>query len=62
MAPILARAAIAAGADGLFIEVHTEPDKARSDAACIMPVDWLEGLLITCKKIFNIIREGHCEG
>ena len=62
MAPILARAAIAAGADGLFIEVHTEPGKARSDAASIMPIDWLEGLLITCKEIFNIIREGHCEG
>ena len=56
MAPILARAAVAAGANGLFIEVHTQPDKAKSDAACIMPIDWLESLLKACKEIFGIIR------
>jgi 2-dehydro-3-deoxyphosphooctonate aldolase (KDO 8-P synthase) len=57
MAPILARAAVAAGANGLFIEVHTEPEKAKSDAACIMPIDWLEDLLKVCKKIFEVVRE-----
>ncbi len=56
MAPILARAAIAAGANGLFIEVHTEPEKAKSDAGCIMPIDWLEDLLKVCKEIFEIVR------
>jgi 2-dehydro-3-deoxyphosphooctonate aldolase (KDO 8-P synthase) len=56
MAPVLARAAIAAGANGLFLEVHTDPDKARSDATTIMPIDWLEDLLRVCKEIFNIIR------
>jgi 2-dehydro-3-deoxyphosphooctonate aldolase (KDO 8-P synthase) len=56
MAPILAKAAIAAGANGLFIEVHTEPEKAKSDAACIMPIDWLEDLLKICKKIFEIVN------
>ncbi|MHC4425535.1 MAG: 3-deoxy-8-phosphooctulonate synthase [Planctomycetota bacterium] len=56
MAPILAKAAIAAGADGLFIEVHTEPEKAKSDAACIMPIDWLEELLTVCKEIFEVVR------
>jgi len=56
MAPILARAAIAAGANGLFIEVHTEPKKSKSDSACIMPIDWLEELLKVCKKIFNLIH------
>ena len=56
MAPVLAKAAIAAGANGLFIEVHTEPEKAKSDAACIMPIDWLEDLLKTCKKIFEVVR------
>ncbi len=61
MAPILARAAIAAGADGLFVEVHTNPDKAKSDAASIMPIDWLEGLLSTCKKIFGIVRGEHSD-
>lgn len=62
MAPILARAAIAAGADGLFVEVHPEPEKARSDAACIMPIDWLEGLLTICKKLFNVVRGEHRDG
>lgn len=57
MAPILAKAAIAAGANGLFIEVHTNPEKAKSDAACIVPIDWLEDLLRVCKRIFEIIRE-----
>jgi len=56
MAPILAKAAVAAGANGLFIEVHTQPDKAKSDAASIMPIDWLESLLKVCKEIFGIIR------
>jgi 2-dehydro-3-deoxyphosphooctonate aldolase (KDO 8-P synthase) len=56
MAPILAKAAIAAGANGLFIEVHTEPEKAKSDAACIMPINWLEELLTVCKQIFDIVN------
>ncbi|OHB78639.1 MAG: hypothetical protein A2Z25_16730 [Planctomycetes bacterium RBG_16_55_9] len=56
MAPILAKSAVAAGADGLFVEVHPEPDKALSDAACIMPIDWLEELLMVCKKIFNVVH------
>jgi len=57
MAPVLARAAVAAGSNGLFVEVHTRPEKAKSDAACIMPVEWLEDLLKICKKIFQLIRE-----
>jgi len=56
MAPILAKAAVAAGANGLFIEVHTEPEKAKSDAASIMPIEWLEDLLDVCKKIFEVVR------
>jgi 2-dehydro-3-deoxyphosphooctonate aldolase (KDO 8-P synthase) len=57
MAPVLARAAVAAGADGLFLEVHTKPAKAKSDAGCIMPIEWLPDLLARCKKIFDITRE-----
>ena len=57
MAPVLARAAVAAGANGLFIEVHTEPEKAKSDAACIMPIEWVEDTLTTCKEIFEIVRQ-----
>jgi len=56
MAPTLAKAAIAAGANGLFIEVHPEPKKAKSDAACIMHIDRLGDLLKTCREIFEIVR------
>ena len=56
MAPILAKAAIAAGANGLFIEVPNKPEKAKSDAACIMPISWLENLLKVCKQIFEIVN------
>jgi 2-dehydro-3-deoxyphosphooctonate aldolase (KDO 8-P synthase) len=56
MAPVLARAAVAAGANGLFIEVHTEPERAKSDAACVMPVKWVADTLKTCKEIFEIVH------
>jgi 2-dehydro-3-deoxyphosphooctonate aldolase (KDO 8-P synthase) len=56
MALILAKAAVAAGANGLFIEVHPEPQKAKSDATCVMPIDRLEDLLKLCKEIFEIVH------
>lgn len=56
MAPVLAKAAVAAGADGLFLEVHTDPKNAKSDAASIMPIEWVEKLLANCKKIYEITR------
>lgn len=56
MAPILAKAAIASGANGLFIEVHTDPEKAKSDSASIMPIDWLEDLIKICKQIFELVQ------
>lgn len=56
MAPILARSAIAAGANGLFLEVHTDPDNAKCDAACVMPIDWVQDVLATCKAIHEIVR------
>jgi 2-dehydro-3-deoxyphosphooctonate aldolase (KDO 8-P synthase) len=56
-APILARAAVAAGCDGLFLETHPEPDKGLSDASNMMPLDWVEPLLDTCLKLRAIVRE-----
>ncbi len=56
MTPILAKAAVAAGANGLFIEVHPEPKKAKSDAASIIPIAWLEDLLKPCKEIFEVVN------
>lgn len=41
----IARAAIACGADGLFIETHPNPAKAKSDGANMLPLDLLEPLL-----------------
>ncbi len=52
LAPILARAAIAAGADGLFLETHPHPDKALSDAACMLPLHQMEPLLAACRDIY----------
>ena len=56
MAPILAKAAVAAGTNGLFLEVHTNPAEAKSDAACIMPIEWVADILADCKSIFEIVR------
>jgi 2-dehydro-3-deoxyphosphooctonate aldolase (KDO 8-P synthase) len=47
----LARAAIAAGADGLFIETHPNPDEALSDGANMVPLSEMEGLLKELLKI-----------
>ena len=44
-APMLARAAVAAGVDGLFLECHPEPCKALSDAATMLPLAQVPALL-----------------
>lgn len=51
--PLLAKSAMAAGADGLFIETHPKPEKAISDAATQLPLAELESLLDSCLKIRN---------
>lgn len=56
MAPILARSAVAAGANGLFLEVHTNPPIAKSDAACIMPIEWVDKVVSVCKKISEAVK------
>ncbi len=45
MAPILARAAVAAGCDGVFVETHPEPDHAKSDAANQIPLAGMKSLM-----------------
>ncbi|MFT5168361.1 MAG: 2-dehydro-3-deoxyphosphooctonate aldolase (KDO 8-P synthase) [Saprospiraceae bacterium] len=47
----IAKAGIAVGVDGLFIETHPEPSKALSDGANMLPLDKLETLLIKLVKI-----------
>jgi 2-dehydro-3-deoxyphosphooctonate aldolase (KDO 8-P synthase) len=51
----IAKAAIAAGADGLFIETHPEPSKALSDGANMLRLDLLESLLVQLVKIKKVI-------
>lgn len=51
----IARAAIAVGADGLFIETHPEPSKAKSDGANMLQLDLLEGLLTRLIRIREAI-------
>ncbi len=47
----LARAAVAAGADGLFLEVHPDPDQALSDKDTQLPPDRAEALLASLLRI-----------
>jgi 2-dehydro-3-deoxyphosphooctonate aldolase (KDO 8-P synthase) len=47
----IAKAAIAAGADGLFIETHPNPAVAKSDGANMLRLELLEGLLVQLQKI-----------
>ena len=49
--PHLARAAVAVGVDGLFLEVHPDPPRALSDAATMLPLSDLAALLKTLKAI-----------
>ncbi len=51
----MARAAIAAGADGLFIETHPDPSKAKSDGANMLKLDLLEKLLTQLVKLRKAI-------
>lgn len=53
----LARAAIAVGADGLFIETHPDPAKALSDGANMLRLDLLEDLLTRLVKLRATINE-----
>jgi len=49
--PTLAKAAVASGCDGLFLEVHDNVNEAKSDAATQWPLDQLESLLRSVKAI-----------
>jgi 2-dehydro-3-deoxyphosphooctonate aldolase (KDO 8-P synthase) len=54
-APTLAKAAVAAGADGIFLEVHPEPDKALCDGPNSLPLSELERLFTQLKAIRQAI-------
>ncbi len=52
----LARAAVAAGVDGIFMEVHPDPEKALCDGPNMIPLDEVEGLLEGLKGIYDVVR------
>ena len=58
MIATMARAAVAAGVDGVFIETHPQPSKALSDGANMLPLDELESLLTTLKSLHEW-RQNH---
>lgn len=55
-APVLARAAVAAGANGVFIETHPEPDRALSDGPNMIPLAEMPRVLAGLLKVFQAVR------
>jgi len=53
----IAKAAIAVGADGLFIETHPTPATAKSDGANMLPLDQLEGLLTRLTALRQALQD-----
>ncbi|MBX3175661.1 MAG: 3-deoxy-8-phosphooctulonate synthase [Gemmatimonadaceae bacterium] len=54
--PALVKAAVAAGADGLFLETHPEPDRAPSDGPNMIPLDQLDALVHKAVAIWELGR------
>jgi 2-dehydro-3-deoxyphosphooctonate aldolase (KDO 8-P synthase) len=55
-APVLARAAVAAGVNGVFVETHPEPDRALSDGPNMVPLAEMPALLKSLLKIHAAVR------
>lgn len=57
MIGIIGRAAIAAGADGIFLETHPDPAGALSDSASMLHLDMLDDLMYTLTEIRKVINK-----
>ena len=57
MVPVLARAAIAAGVSGVFMETHPNPEKALSDGPNMWPINNLKPLLETLKALDEVVKQ-----
>jgi 2-dehydro-3-deoxyphosphooctonate aldolase (KDO 8-P synthase) len=55
--PVLARAAVAAVVDGIFLEVHENPAEAKSDGANALRLDLLKPLLETLKAVHEAVSK-----
>ena len=56
MVPVLARAAVAVGVAGVFIETHEDPDNAPSDGPNMVPLDKLEALLVKLMALDKVAK------
>lgn len=56
--PLLARAAVAAGISGLFMETHPDPATALSDGPNALPLDRLEAVMTTLLRIDSAVKDG----
>lgn len=56
--PVLARAAVAVGISGLFLETHPDPASAKSDGPNAWPLDRMEELLLTLKRLDEAAKVG----
>jgi 2-dehydro-3-deoxyphosphooctonate aldolase (KDO 8-P synthase) len=54
--PVLARAAVAVGVSGVFMETHPDPDKALSDGPNAWPLGKIEALLTTLKELDAVTK------
>ena len=52
---VLAKAAVAAGADGIFMETHPFPEKALSDSATSLPLDQIKGIVEQLLRIYEVV-------
>jgi 2-dehydro-3-deoxyphosphooctonate aldolase (KDO 8-P synthase) len=57
--PVLARAAIAVGISGLFMETHPDPAKALSDGPNAVPLKHLKELLVTLQQLDRVVKEAN---
>jgi 2-dehydro-3-deoxyphosphooctonate aldolase (KDO 8-P synthase) len=55
--PVLARAAVATGIAGLFMETHPDPSNAKSDGPNAWPLDRMESLLTTLVELDRLVKE-----
>ena len=55
--PVLARAAVASGISGLFMETHPDPDKALSDGPNAWPLRHMQGLLETLVELDRTVKK-----
>jgi 2-dehydro-3-deoxyphosphooctonate aldolase (KDO 8-P synthase) len=56
MVPVLARAAVATGCDGVFLETHPNPDEAMSDGPNMVPLDELPEVIATCLRLRDALK------